>query len=391
MQLKINNMKRYIEIVYDNSGSMNERINDRYKYEVAQELFEQVLLPLIGLPGDEIALRLLANHCETDSSNAISLTGLYGNDKPRILQHIKSITHSGHTPLVYTICDSINTCKKTKYDQHCIFVLTDGDDTCSVNIYDLISKDDFHKYVKFYQVLMAQLAVKSSVSRNNLKAIAEQIGGVSVVLNGEDDIASMKEKLKKGLSLSGINNQFPLDYCFEKLPGLDLSWDDIHNLGIEYNQAYLMYDKKFLSWKPDLNKLVSQLQLAELKFLYALKFKTDLPQNLIKSMLTQLKKPYYYSHDCIYWDFSNARWKYFRKGTSFEQIKNPDAIIEDGSNHFIENNKMNKKNLQIFTQQVYRVEDNQMSTLPSFILNPLGDTDWTKVLKVGDQVKFINN
>ena len=52
---------------------------------------------------------------------------------------------------------------------------------------------------------------------------------------------------------------------------------------------------------------------------------------------------------------------------------------------------MNKKNLQIFTQQVYRVEDNQMSTLPSFVLNPLGDTDWTKVLKVGDQVKFSNN
>ncbi len=384
-------MKRYIEIIYDNSGSMNEQINNRYKYEIAQELFEQVLLPIIGLPGDEIALRLLGRYCEGNTSNSISFTSLYGNDKNKMLQHIKSINHTGHTPLIHTICDSIEACKKVKYDQHCIFVLTDGDDTCSVNIFDLISKEDFEKYVKYYQVLMAQLAVKSSVSRNNLKAITEQIGGVTVVLDGEDDLSLMKEKLKKGLNLSGINNQFPLDYCFEKLPGNDLSWDDVQNLGIVYNQAYLLYDKKFISWKPDLNKRVTQLQLAELKFLYALKFKTELPQNLIKSMLTQLKKPFYYSHDCIYWDFLNARWKYFRKGVVFEQINNPDAMIEDGSDQLNWDNKLNnKKNLEIFNEQVYRVEYSDMD-IPSFHLNPIGNTDWTKVLRPGDQVRFTVN
>ena len=34
-------MKRYIEIVYDNSGSMKNRVGNKLKYEIAQELFEK--------------------------------------------------------------------------------------------------------------------------------------------------------------------------------------------------------------------------------------------------------------------------------------------------------------------------------------------------------------
>ena len=37
-------MKRYIEIVYDNSGSMNNRIGNKRKFEIAQELFEKEIL-----------------------------------------------------------------------------------------------------------------------------------------------------------------------------------------------------------------------------------------------------------------------------------------------------------------------------------------------------------
>ncbi|MBI1692542.1 MAG: hypothetical protein FYV88_2650 [Bacteroidetes bacterium] len=199
-------MRRYIEIVYDNSGSMNEPIKNRCKYEVAQELFEQVLLPVIGLPGDEIILRLLGQHCHEGTSTGISLTNRYGTDKQGMLQHIKSINHNGHTPLIHTICDSIKACKSANFDQHCIFVLTDGDDTCNVNIYDVLSKQDIEKYVKYFQVLMTQLAVKSKISRNNLKAISEGIGGLTVLLDDNDDPAIMKEKLKKALNISGNRN-----------------------------------------------------------------------------------------------------------------------------------------------------------------------------------------
>ena len=56
-------MKRYIEIVYDNSGSMNGHVGNRRKYEVAQELFEKEILPTIGLNGDQVVLRLLRTGC----------------------------------------------------------------------------------------------------------------------------------------------------------------------------------------------------------------------------------------------------------------------------------------------------------------------------------------
>ena len=381
-------MKRYIEIVYDNSGSMNEKIKNKYKYEVAQELFEQVLLPIIGLPGDEIVLRLLGHQCHLDTSIGTSLTNLYGTDKQGMLQHIKSIYHNGHTPLIHTICDSINACKSAKFDQHCIFVLTDGDDTCSVNIYDLISKEDLEKYVKYFQVLMAQLAVKSKTSRNNLKAISEGIGGVTVLLDDHDDPAIMKEKLKKALSISGINNQFPLEYCFEQLPGPDLTWDDIPNLGIIYTQAYSLFKKKFLSWKPDFNKNVSQLQFAELKFLFALRDKTGLTDILIETMLSQLKKPYYYSHDCIYWDFLNARWKYFKKANKIEQVDNPDAHIADGNEEIDSIKKHYDLKLQSFDDyNVYKVELTNTSNT-SFNLIPKGNTDYNKIIRPGDLLKF---
>lgn len=378
-------MNRYIEIVYDNSGSMNDRISNKRKYQVAQELFEHVLLPIIAVPGDEVVLRLLGERCKLETSFATSLTNLYGTNKQEMLQHIKKIIHNGHTPLIHTICDSINACKTAKFDQHCIFVLTDGDDTCSVNVYDLISKEDFENYVKYFQILMAQLAVKSKISRNNLRALTEKIGGTTVLLGNEDEPEVMMEKLKKALMISGINSKFPLEYCFAQLPGPDLIWDDISKMGIEYYQAALLYQKKLLSWKPELNKKVSQLEFAELKFLFALKFKTDLPLILMRTMLSQLKKPYYYSHECIYWDFLNARWKYFKKSSSIEQIDNPDAASEDHIEGLV--NFTNLERSQNYIDQVYRVEMGN-TEITTYTLKPLGDTDWNVKLKIGDQVKF---
>jgi hypothetical protein len=78
-------MKRYIEIVYDNSGSMNDRVGNKKKYEIAQELFEKDILPSIGLKGDQVVLRLLRNGCEDSVSNAETLP----NQRNLMLNRIK--------------------------------------------------------------------------------------------------------------------------------------------------------------------------------------------------------------------------------------------------------------------------------------------------------------
>ena len=91
-----------------------------------------------------------------------------------------------------------------------------------------------------------------------------------------------------------------------------------------------------LPWMPDHNVAVSALQFAELHFLFSLLFKSALPEDLLKTMLSQLKKPYYYSFDCIYWDFASARWRYFIQQNKIEQLPNKEAKFEDNPKQSLE-------------------------------------------------------
>jgi hypothetical protein len=95
------------------------------------------------------------------------------------------------------------------------------------------------------------------------------------------------------------------------LPGDLVYWKDIEAMGIQLHQARVLYDEHFLSWKPEYPMRVSPLQLAELKFLYGIRFKTGIGVEMMRTMLSQLVKPYYYNSNCIYWHFEEARWKYF--------------------------------------------------------------------------------
>ena len=323
-------MKRYIEIVYDNSSSMNDMIGRKTKYHIVQELFEKEILPTVALPGDQVMLRLLGNDCRYGLSSEESLTDQYGTNRAAMLERIKTISHDTSTPLFYTIYDAIAACRNERADQYLIFVLTDGDDTCGRNIEDIIEQDLIDKYVKFYNVLLVQLAVESKISSNNLTAFTSYLGGQTIALNKGESLSDMRNTMRKALRISGFSSELPLEHCYDSQPGFDKSWTEIESLGIDFHQALLLYNKDMLSWKPAMRKKVSALQLAELQFLFGLIFKSGMPDALVLTMLAQLKKPYYYSHDCIYWDFSAARWKYFIPQNPLHQMENPDAKYEDG-------------------------------------------------------------
>ena len=380
-------MKRYIEIVYDNSGSMNDRVGNKKKYEIAQELFEKDILPSIGLRGDQVVLRLLRNGCE----DSISIAETLPNQRNLMLNRIKGINHDQSTPLFYTVFDSVEACRNVRADEYLIFVLTDGDDTCGVRIEDLIDEDTLKKYVRFYKVLLVQLAVNSPISRNNLTAFTNALGGQAISLDSSDSIPQMRKKLKLALNISGFTNKFPLEHCFDKLPGFDAAWEEIEEAGINFHQAMLLYQKGLLTWMPDFNLGVSTLQFAELRFLFSLLFKSGIPEDLLKTMLSQLKQPYYYSFDCIYWDFSSARWRYFIQQNQIQQLPNKEARFED----YPEKNKMrdfDERHSHYLDSETYRVE--QAPTLmPAFqlIREDLADLDFkphTKILKEGDRVIF---
>lgn len=382
-------MNRYIEIVYDNSASMAGFLNGRAKYMIAQELFEKEIMPVIGLPGDQIVLRLLRHSCR----DLPSAGELLPNDHSMMLNRIKQINYDQSTPLFYTVFDAVEACRRTQAEQHLIFVLTDGDDTCGVKIEDLISEDILHKYVRHYKVLLVQFAIESAVSKNNLTAFAAALNGQTISLDGNDSVSVMRSKLKRALHTSGFSQTLPLDYCFTDLPGYDINWIEAERIGIKFHHAFLLYLKQILPWKPDTKEMITPLQLAELQFLHALIFTSGLPDEITKSMLAQLKRPYYYSYDCIYWDFAAARWKYFMKQNPVHQLPNPEAKAEllDTEEH----GNSNPSSHQIYHEnRIYQVVESKTNN-PGYYLIPEEIIDnmkvakkKAKVLKPGDRVRF---
>jgi hypothetical protein len=153
-----------------------------------------------------------------------------------------------------------------------------------------------------------------------------------------------------------------------------------------------MFELELIQWEPDLDILVSPIQLEELKFIHGLKFKTDLPAEYVNSMLAELKQPYYYSHNCIYWDFSVSKWKYFKQQNSIRQVHNPGADSEDNNEYEIEINKLEDHYVQKFNDiNLYTVKC-ENTLLPSYTIVPyrLDIPNHIVTLREGTVLKFRN-
>ena len=56
-------MKRYIEIIFDNSISMRTTIGNKPKYAYAKQIFKDSVLPFLDFKTDDVAFRLLRDGC----------------------------------------------------------------------------------------------------------------------------------------------------------------------------------------------------------------------------------------------------------------------------------------------------------------------------------------
>ena len=311
------------------------------------------------------------------------------------IDRIKQINHDQSTPLFYTIADAVETCRaEPPVDEYLIFVLTDGDDTCHVKISEVIDQSIIDKFIKIHNVnfLLTQLAIESDISSNNLTSFTNHIGGRTVCLGVNDDVNTMRSKMKTALNVAGFSTKRPLEHCYTKIPGFDLTWDEVEERGIEFYEACLMFEFELIQWEPDLDKLVSPIQLEELKFIYGLKFKTDLPAEYVSAMLSELKQPYYYSHNCIYWDFSVAKWKYFKPQNSIRQVNNPGADLEDNKGFDIEKNISEEQHAQKFNDIDLYIVKSENTLLPSYTIVPyrLDNPNHIVILRGGTVLKFRN-
>jgi hypothetical protein len=385
------NIKRYIEIVLDNSGSMSTPLGSEPRYIVAQRIFETSILPAIGEPGDKVVLRLLRHGCQGHS-----LMEVLPNDRGAMLDRIRKVTPDGGTPLYFTTLDAINTCRNELAEEYLIFVLTDGEDTCGVPMEKVIPKDLVDRFVRTYNVLLCQFAVDDPLTQNNLTAFSSYVGGTSVIIDGSGSLDDMNRILSNALVRTGFSAKLPLDPCYTRIKGFPLAWKELESQeGIDFHQARLLWQEGLLSWMPEPDMQVDPTQAAELRFVHGVRIRSMLPEPLVQAMFSQLQKPYRYAHDCIYWDFARARWRYFPQKASLNVFEHPDNETNDteGLEGLIIK-AVTSRNRPLPTtsykfNNVYRVE--MLPTdMPQFTLRKTRrlDKDHPIVLRPGDRVVF---
>jgi hypothetical protein len=322
-------MKRYIEIIFDDSYSMNSSINGEKKHLIAKRLFKDMILPTIGKSGDSIYLRKLSSSCGLNNSIREKLP----NNLTAMSNSIDSIDCFKSTPLFYTVKDSIETCKLEVADEKHIFILTDGDDTCNINPESILGKDFLKiKNQLNLNTILIQFAIESSITENNLTAFSQKIGATNLVINTNElkDFSLLGKKLNKAFQLSGLDKKSPLVQSISVDGNKSDSFDLLELIeGIDFYLVELLYKENLLSWKPNRKKDITSIQKLELDFLYTLRFRNNLPEALVKQMLSTLQKPYHYSFSDIYWDFKLRVWKYFPEIPDLKTLPNPAALLAD--------------------------------------------------------------
>lgn len=323
-------MKRYIEILFDDSGSMTGiHASGKLKHEVAKDLFVKSVLPSIGEPEDQVMLRLLRDIGCRPINSGIK-PDFIGPTRKNIEDSIRGINRfDKSTPLYLTLKESIEECARLKssgaqFEDYMIFVLTDGGDTCNHDIREVISENELKKWkvtIPKLEPVLVQFNVENSISKNNLSGAFKYLGGRSVSVN---DASNRSVSLvKKTIKRAGFEG-YIIPHCIESDPaGVSYSWQELEKEKILFHQAQLLSHSKLLSFEPDINKKVTHDQYHELKFLHGLAFSTQIPMNIIHAMVAQLERPLLYSHDCIRWDFSTAKWVEIQKAEfyAFEEDK----------------------------------------------------------------------
>jgi hypothetical protein len=392
-------MKRYIEIVFDDSGSMaSNHSSGKPRHLVAKDLFLKSILPTIGNLDDHVVLRLLR---ETGCNEKLKGTSaiMIANNRIAIENEIRSISNfSKSTPLYLTLRDAIEECANFKrnhapYSDYLIIVLTDGGDTCSHDIRDVISDAQLKEWkiiLPKLEPVLVQFDVTSSISRANLTGAIRFLGGRSVLVDdaNKSSLAMVRSTLKKA-GFEG--NQMP--HCIDSNPsGKVWSWVDLEREGISFHHATMLSQYRLLSFEPNLDKDVEHDHYYELKFLHGLAFASQIPYNLVRSMVAQLERPLLYTHDCIRWDFSKAKWVEIKK-PEFHSFKVDESariadIKKDESLNFLSEYD-NAKVSMYHRSYEYRVKPmgDYKFTLEEYHEDRLPSSPKPKTIKIGDVIQ----
>jgi hypothetical protein len=381
---------RYIEIVFDNSGSMGTIMESgKSRLETAKQLFREEILPSIDWQYDSVFLRTLRSGCENLSEVK------KGFNKDSLEDMIQALRPSGGTPLYNTVKDALNASKRAIADEKVIFVLTDGEDTCGFSNSLNFTEEEL-RYVKTLNVILIKYAIENTITNANLDWFASKIGAqtFSVGASGRADFRSMRADLRNGLGNAGFVTGYNRNVT-PVYPNYTMSWGELNNRGIQIYQAELLFNEGFLSWKPEPNKPLEGKQWSELLFLWSLRFLNGLPTEIVRSMLSGLKRPYAFSQSGIYWDFQKTRW-ITPEAKPMQRLPNPEAKMQDNlnvKNREIEADKLYDEDVYY---EVHQLRQENVAGTPGYKLikwqcktDILIKPSKIKKLKEGDVVQFV--
>ena len=355
-------MKRYIEVVFDDSGSMDSfHLSGKLKHQVAKDIFRDSVLPLISGAQDTVALRLLRNNgCQISLRNG-SHARIFDGNPQKLRNEVDGISDfNKRTPLYLTIRDALDQCaeekRSGKFASFKVFVLTDGGDTCSHDFHDIISREEVKKWnIEFpdLEPVLVQFDVGSAVTRNNLTRAIKTLGGRSISVSdaAPKSIQAISTTLKK----AGFSGTGKLAPCIESEPNAPgVTWDQLAQEGVLFHQAKLLRESRVLDFSPELDQPVSADDAVALRFVHAIAFGSSIPLVLVRTMLAQLERPLLYTHECIQWNFKRARWEHITPTEDYEFMEDPSVHEADAPRRFEEEDQ---DECWFEADQVYFVEN----------------------------------
>ena len=383
-------MNKRVEIIFDASGSMSSNIAGIPKIEIAKNIFKDTVIDEIKHESN-VFLRVLPKDCSTLSSK-IKL----GRTSSSRVATISNISIQSSTPLYNTIKQAILSAIDDSVTELKLIVLSDGGDTCGGNIDQVLSSKDINDSNLMGSIII-ELGQIGSSGLNSLQALSSRIKGVRVPVGVNGRVTKKDLALiKNGLIHSGLV-EGKLSKCFGKtLTGNNISWSQLNEMySINKYHAFELRNAKLLSFDPYKCENLMPYQVKELEFLSVIVYKNNIGINHAITMMHNLEKPYFYSHNCVIWDFNSSKW---------EKILNEDVSevkITDFSDQEILkrasdiNTRIQKE--QFNERVTYIVDVDCQENRPQYILNESNginsnekmlDIRRVTELYVGDLVEF---
>jgi hypothetical protein len=158
--------RRHVELVFDASGSMNDKLLDTTRIAVAKGAVKSLIT---ALPADTpLGLRVFKG-CD----NIAPLIPIAKVDKPKYIATVNAIEPSGGTPIVASLLQSFEALAKLQDVERLSVLVTDGGESCNGAVKDAAEQAK----ERSIRVIVISFDIKEQTIDDQLQKLADLTGG----------------------------------------------------------------------------------------------------------------------------------------------------------------------------------------------------------------------